>query len=272
MCDLFFLFFLVLFASWGTWQLLHHLVVIAVCASRLTSIFMNPTCREWRRVPASQSTSFTVVYTLLRVWWWFLWFCLYIFDLQEKKTHTKEIGRRFIFVSLLTFTHECTWTFTWCLCVCGWVCGVPYDWTDYLFISRFPSHINVFRWFQKVSRRLISQGSSWEAFGLCVNALVWGTWIFIDPESFPNTVSMDWEVMRWRRWGFVCVTSLKLPLRLLLNERSDPFSLRAVLLRLTSEKSCGRLSETMPHWLSQLFNLHDAFAPRRLQLTSPRCY
>lgn len=40
------------------------------------------------------------------------------FWFTEKKKHTKEIGRRFIFVSLLTFTHECTWTFTWCLCVC----------------------------------------------------------------------------------------------------------------------------------------------------------
>lgn len=119
MCDLF-LFFLVLFASWGTSQLLHHLVVIAVCALRLTSIFfMNPTCREWRCVPASQSTSFTVVYILLRVWWWFLWFCLYIFDLQKKTRKSDTALFLFPFWHLLTNVLELS-RGVW-VCVVGFV-------------------------------------------------------------------------------------------------------------------------------------------------------
>lgn len=156
-----FLFFLVLFASWGTWQLLHHLVVIAVCALRLTSIFMNPTCREWRRVPASQSTSFTVVYTLLRVWWWFLWFLFVHFWFTEKKTHKGNRTPLYFCFPFDIYSRMYLNFHVVSVCLCGWVCGVPYDWTDYLFISRFPSHINMLRWFQRVSSRRFHKPGVW---------------------------------------------------------------------------------------------------------------
>lgn len=200
------------------------------------------------------------------------------FWFTEKK-NTKEIGCRFIFVSLLTFTHECTWTFTWCLCVCvvGFVGCLMTGLIIYLF-QDFRVTLMCFRWFQKVSSRCFHIPGGWYLKAR-VGRLSDSVWTPLLEELGSLLIQKVSQTQcRWiEKWCVdddeaLCVTSLKLPLWLLLNERSDSFSLRAVLLRLTSEKSCGRLSETMRHWLSQLFILHDVFAPQSLRLTSPRCY
>lgn len=141
-----------------------------------------------------------------------------------------------------------------------------------LIIYLFQDFQVTFRWFQKVLSRCFHKPGIWylkarvgRLFGLCV---VWET---LSIQKVSQT-----QYRRNEKWCVdveaLSVTSLKLPLWLLLNERSDPSSLQAVLLRLTSEKSCGRLSETMRHWLLAAF-----YPPRRvcshcLQLTLPRCY
>lgn len=85
-------------------------------------------------------------------------FNLYIFDLQPHKGNRTHVCLSFFLFFFflghilmnvlepscgLSVTASCVSPCV-LLCVRVWVCGVPYDWTDNLFILRFLSHTDVF--------------------------------------------------------------------------------------------------------------------------------